>query len=137
MRGVVQSTNQLGNRLIRGRAVFIGTTVLRVGSTEIRAKRVILATGSRPVLPKEFSRMGPRVVTTDSLFELENLPARIGIVGVGSIGLEIGQALPQKLTAFEMLTMPFYHPTVEEGLRDALREAARKVKEKFDRFEMS
>ena len=37
-------------------------------------------------------------------------------------------ALQRKLTIFEMLRMPFYHPTIEEGLRAALRDAARKAK---------
>jgi dihydrolipoamide dehydrogenase len=36
-------------------------------------------------------------------------------------------ALQQRLTIFEMLGMPFYHPTMEEGLRTALRDAARKL----------
>jgi dihydrolipoamide dehydrogenase len=36
-------------------------------------------------------------------------------------------ALQQELTIFDMLRMPFYHPTVEEGLRAALRDAAGKI----------
>src|SRR3546814_15362901 len=34
-----------------------------------------------------------RILTTDTLFELEALPKRLGIVGVGAIGLELGLAL--------------------------------------------
>src|SRR5699024_9333417 len=33
----------------------------------------------------------------------------------------------QKLTVSEMLTMPFYHPVIEEGLRTALRHAHRQL----------
>jgi dihydrolipoamide dehydrogenase len=29
--------------------------------------------------------------------------------------------IQQKMTATQVLQMPFYHPTVEEGLKDALR----------------
>jgi dihydrolipoamide dehydrogenase len=36
-------------------------------------------------------------------------------------------AIQQKLTVNDLLGMPFYHPTVEEGLRTALRDAARKL----------
>jgi dihydrolipoamide dehydrogenase len=93
MKDIVRATLSLGRRLIRGRAAFVGPSRLRVGEDEYRAKRVILATGSRPVMPEEFRAFGGRVVTTDSLFDLEDLPARIGVVGLGSIGLEIGQAL--------------------------------------------
>ena len=37
-------------------------------------------------------------------------------------------AIGQKLTIAEMLRMPFYHPTLEEGLRTALRDAARQLR---------
>lgn len=33
----------------------------------------------------------------------------------------------QRMTVFDMLAMPFYHPTMEEGLRTALLDAARKI----------
>ena len=91
--GAAERAARLGARLVRGRARFLGPGVLRVGDREFRVKRVILATGSRPVVPKEFLALGDRVVTTDSLFELEDLPQRIGVVGLGPVGLEIGQAL--------------------------------------------
>jgi len=32
------------------------------------------------------------------------------------------------MTVAEMLTMPFYHPVVEEGVRSALRDADAKLK---------
>jgi dihydrolipoamide dehydrogenase len=36
----------------------------------------------------------------------------------------------QRLTLDQMLAMPFYHPVIEEGLRTALRDAAKKVQER-------
>ena len=38
-------------------------------------------------------------------------------------------AVQQKLTVHDMLNMPFYHPTLEEGLRTALRDAASQLPE--------
>lgn len=91
--GVVLTTKRLGSRLVRGRAVLLGPHTLRVGKKEFFARSVILATGSRPVVPEEFQALGSRVVTSDSLFELEDLPRRVGVIGLGPIGLELGQAL--------------------------------------------
>lgn len=91
--GPIAKAEDLGRRLIRGRARFVGPRTLRVGEREFLAGRVILATGSRPVVPEEFRALGSKVVTTDTLFDLKDLPARIGVVGLGSIGLELGQAL--------------------------------------------
>ncbi|MDP3543419.1 MAG: dihydrolipoyl dehydrogenase [Elusimicrobiota bacterium] len=91
--GPILAAEGLGRRLIRGRARFAGPNLLRVGERTFLAERVILATGSRPVVPEEFLALGAKVVTTDTLFDLKDLPARIGVIGLGSIGLEIGQAL--------------------------------------------
>lgn len=93
MEGAVLSAKRLGKRLVRGRARLLAPGTLLVGDDEYLADRVILAVGSRPVVPGEFRALGQRVVTTDGLFELEDLPRRIAVIGLGSIGLEIGQAL--------------------------------------------
>ena len=41
-------------------------------------------------------------------------------------------AVQQKLTVRDLLGMPFYHPTHEEGLRTALRDAARQLPQPAD-----
>lgn len=86
-----------GERLIDGRARFVEPTVLEVegadGRTLVHAKALIIATGSRPVRPAWLDALGDRVVTTDNFFELPDLPERIGILGLGAIGLEMGLAL--------------------------------------------
>lgn len=64
------------------------------GSTEqIEAERIILATGSRPAIPADWAKLGPQVVTSDNFFELEKLPERVAVIGLGVIGLELGQAM--------------------------------------------
>ena len=39
----------------------------------------------------------------------------------------VALAIHREMTVHDMLTMPFYHPTVEEGLRTALRDAAQQL----------
>lgn len=86
-----------GARLVEGRARFLEPTLLEIdgpGETRrIRAGAVVIATGSRPVLPAFLNPVRDLTVTTDGLFELEELPASVGILGLGAIGLEMGLAL--------------------------------------------
>jgi len=88
-----QTVAQAGDRLIMGEARFLDAQTLDVDGQRIRAKAFVIATGSRPVLPKFLVDLGPRVVTTDTLFDLDKLPRSIGILGLGAIGLEMGLAL--------------------------------------------
>src|SRR5207244_111765 len=45
------------------------------------------------------------------------------------IGHLLAWALQAEMTVEQMLSMPFYHPVVEEGLRTALRELDSRIKE--------
>lgn len=83
----------LGDKKIEGYARFLQPDLLEVNGERIRAGKVIIATGSTPVIPKPWKEFGERILTTDELFEQENLPARVGVIGLGAIGLEIGQSL--------------------------------------------
>lgn len=86
-----------GEHLLEGPARFLEPNLLEVstptGLQRIRAQAVVIATGSRPVEPAWLAPVQDRTVTTDALFELPTLPARIGILGLGAIGLEMGLAL--------------------------------------------
>lgn len=54
---------------------------------------MIIATGSRPVLPRFLDSVRERTVTTDELFDLPTLPRSVGVLGLGAVGLEMGVAL--------------------------------------------
>jgi len=84
---------ELGPKALSGRARLAGPGRVRVEGREIRAERIILAPGSRPVVPAAWAQFGERILTTDTLFEQEDLPARIAVVGLGAIGVEMAQAL--------------------------------------------
>lgn len=87
-----------GTDLLEGRARFTAPDRLVVelnagGRREIQAKSIVVATGSRPVVPSWLDDVRDRVITTDDLFQLDAPPASIGILGLGAIGLEMGLAL--------------------------------------------
>lgn len=90
----LQVTNALDEEhLIDGYAKFIDATTLEVNGERIEASKIIIATGSTPIVPEAWSNFSERVLTTDSIFELETLPASLAVIGLGAIGLELGQAL--------------------------------------------
>lgn len=79
---------------LEGRARFVGPGRLMVGeSVEVNAKKIILACGSRPAVGEVFEPVMARVLTSDTVFELEDLPRSIAVIGMGIIALELGQAL--------------------------------------------
>lgn len=85
-----------GDRLIRGRARFVAPDVLEIdgnGGDRIRARRIIVAAGSSPVVPKPWQGFGDRIMTTDDLFDRDDLPHRLAVIGLGPLGLEMAQAL--------------------------------------------
>jgi len=84
---------KLGERAIEGRARLLGPNLVQVGERKIAANSIILAPGSRPVVPKDWEAYGDRILTTDSLFEQPDLPRRIAVIGMGALGIEMAQAL--------------------------------------------
>ncbi|USZ48498.1 dihydrolipoyl dehydrogenase [Halomonas sp. DN3] len=79
---------------IVGAARFEDANTLVVGDhTRIKAKRIVIATGSRPSWPDFLNAAGDRLIINDDLFEWDDLPESVVVFGPGVIGLELGQAL--------------------------------------------
>ncbi|WKY48389.1 dihydrolipoyl dehydrogenase [Eubacteriaceae bacterium ES3] len=76
------------------------------GQTQtLTGDKIILATGSVPVIPKMFEYDGQTVISSDEVLELEEVPESLIIVGGGVIGCEIGQFLKRmgcQITIVEM-----------------------------------
>jgi dihydrolipoamide dehydrogenase len=80
---------------LRGSARFIDRHTLRIDDhTEVRAARIVIATGTRPKRPAEWVQaLGSRLVVNDDVFDWQSLPESVGVVGAGVIGTELAQAL--------------------------------------------
>ena len=79
---------------LRGHARFTGPQTLQVDHhTTVHAARIVIATGSTPVRLAPLARGGPGVIISDDIFELEDLPRSLAVIGSGVIGLELGQAM--------------------------------------------
>jgi dihydrolipoamide dehydrogenase len=107
-RTLTHSIDQLEeDKLIASYAHFIDANTLATDDGQIiKARKIIIATGSRPVIPAAWQKFAERIITTDDFFELEDLPESIAVIGLGVIGLEIGQSLQRmgvKVTAIDQL----------------------------------
>jgi dihydrolipoamide dehydrogenase len=106
VQGVVGTIEKIGDRNLRGYARFLEPTVLDVEGTVVVAKRVVIATGSSPIVPKPWHEFSDRILTSDNLFEQDGLPQSVAVIGLGVIGVELGQALARiglKVTGFDQL----------------------------------
>lgn len=82
----------LGVTVLGEPAVFANEREVRAGATRIRARRFVLATGSRPAVPPLDGLDRVPWLTNDTLFDLERLPDHLLIVGGGPVGIEMAQA---------------------------------------------
>ncbi|MCV6639509.1 dihydrolipoyl dehydrogenase [Candidatus Albibeggiatoa sp. nov. NOAA] len=90
---VTSNMERLKEKCIDGYATFLEPNILQVNDEKITAKKIVIATGTSPIVPAAWSDFQDYILTTDSLFEQETLPASIAVLGLGVIGLEMGQAL--------------------------------------------
>lgn len=59
----------------------------------IHAKRVVIATGSSPVVPPILKELGAHLLTNENIFDLPTLPSSLAVFGPGVLGLELAQAM--------------------------------------------
>lgn len=96
---------------LRGHARFTGPTTLEVDArVRVEARTVVVAAGSQPLVPAPFDRIRDRIMVSDDVFELEDLPESVAVIGTGVIALELGQAM-QRLG----VRVAFFNPFAEVG----------------------
>lgn len=97
---------QRGVEFVNGRARFLDRNNLLINDKDqMGFDHCILATGSQPVCPESFSKIGDRILTSTSALELKEVPERLLVVGGGYIGLEMGtvySSLSSQVTVVEM-----------------------------------
>ncbi|MFC6592261.1 dihydrolipoyl dehydrogenase [Deinococcus lacus] len=99
-----------------------GGWVVNAGGTEVVARHVILATGSNPrELP--IAPFGGNVVENSGALAFEQVPARLGVIGAGVIGLELGSVwrrLGAQVTVLE--AMPGFLMAADDAVsKEALK----------------
>jgi len=82
----------LGIDVVLGEAQFTGEQEVAVEGVPYFGKRIVLATGSRPRTLSISGIEQASVITNEEVFSLTKLPKHLVVIGVGPIGVELGQA---------------------------------------------
>lgn len=86
--GIEKLLKANGVQTIKGTASLVDKNTVQINGEEIQTKNILLASGSVPAsLPIEGIDL-PGVVNSDAILELEEVPARLAVIGGGVIGLE-------------------------------------------------
>ena len=83
---------EMGCEVIRDWAAITGKHSVEAGGRELRAPRIVIATGSKPAIPPIAGLDTVPYLTNENLFDLAELPGHLVIVGGGVIGMEMAQA---------------------------------------------
>lgn len=95
----------LGCTVIREHARFSDKKTVTSPSVSVTARRIVIAAGSRALVPPIPGLSDAPYLTNESIFEIDELPEHLIILGGGPIGMELAQAfrrLGSKVTVIEM-----------------------------------
>ena len=81
-----------GIDLYFGTARFVGPDAVEVGGARLRFKKALIATGSRSMLPTIPGLAEAGFLTNESVFDLNELPRSLLVIGGGPLGCELAQA---------------------------------------------
>ena len=82
----------LGCTVIRAFARFTGPREVQAGDSRVRARRFVIATGSRPFVPPIQGVDTVPYLTNETIFDLRERPRHLIVIGGGPIGVELAQA---------------------------------------------
>jgi pyruvate/2-oxoglutarate dehydrogenase complex dihydrolipoamide dehydrogenase (E3) component len=121
----VERFEELGCTVIQAEARFTGPGEVVAGDTTIKAKRFVIATGSRAAVPPIPGLETVCYFTNETIFDNRVRPEHLIIIGGGPIGLEMAQAhhqLGAKVTVIEMGTiLPKDDPDLVAVVRDRIK----------------
>lgn len=92
-----------GIEFVQGKATFLDAFTVEVNGEQIEAKKVILATGSKPAVPPIEGLKDVPYLTNENLFQQDTLPKSLLILGGGPIGTEMAQAIQRLGTQVSLI----------------------------------
>jgi pyruvate/2-oxoglutarate dehydrogenase complex dihydrolipoamide dehydrogenase (E3) component len=125
VRDSVERLESEGVEVLRALGRFARPGVVQAGERELRFRAAIIATGSRPELPPIPGLGEAEPLTTETVFDLRELPSRLAVLGGGPTGVELGQAFARlgsrvEIVEAESVLLPREDPEAGRFLTDTL-----------------
>lgn len=116
----------LGIDVFLGDGRFTGQNTVEVNGTQLEYRKAVIATGGRAKAPPVPGLEGVDYLTNETVFSLTELPPRLGIIGAGVIGCELGQTFARFGSRVTMVgsprgVLPKEDPDASEIIRKALQ----------------
>ncbi|MBA2309915.1 MAG: FAD-dependent oxidoreductase [Pseudonocardiales bacterium] len=116
-----EALGKIGVDVLLGGATFVDEHTLQAGERRITAKFVLIASGSTPAVPDVPGLAEVGYLTNEDVFDLTNLPKRLGVIGGGPIGVELAQAFARLGSQVTVLQRgPRLIPRDDEDMIDIL-----------------
>ena len=134
----VERFTGLGVRVIQDAARFTGRAEVQAGDVRVRARRFVIATGSSAAVPPIPGLASPGAggvpyLTNETIFDLDQAPGHLLVIGGGPIGCELAQAqrrLGCRVTVLEAATLlPKDDPELVDFVRRRLRAEGVEIRE--------
>jgi pyruvate/2-oxoglutarate dehydrogenase complex dihydrolipoamide dehydrogenase (E3) component len=112
----------LGVRVVRAQARFTSPRDVAAGEFRVRARRFVIATGSRPLVPPLAGLEHVPYLTNETVFELVERPRHLLVVGGGPIGVELAQGFRRLGAAVSLVEMATLLPKDDPELVQVVRQ---------------
>lgn len=87
-----EEVSKRGSEVIYGTATLLDANTVAVNDRQLKAKKIIIATGGRPLVPPVPGLEEVPYKTNRNIFENDRIPSHLLIMGAGPIGAEMAQA---------------------------------------------
>jgi pyruvate/2-oxoglutarate dehydrogenase complex dihydrolipoamide dehydrogenase (E3) component len=115
-----------GVTVLRGQAEFTAPLTLSAAGRALRARGFVIGTGSQPAVPPVPGLAQAGYLTSETIWGLDVLPARLAVLGGGAVGCELAQAfarLGSQVTLIEAAPrlLPAADPAASQVIAEVLR----------------
>jgi pyruvate/2-oxoglutarate dehydrogenase complex dihydrolipoamide dehydrogenase (E3) component/uncharacterized membrane protein YdjX (TVP38/TMEM64 family) len=122
----IERFTELGVDCVQGDARILSPWAVEVNGQTITARNIVIASGARPRIPEIPGLTDLNFLTSDTVWDISELPENLLVLGAGPIGCELAQAFAELGSSVTLVThtdriMPREDPDVAERVHAALQ----------------